>query len=345
MSRKDELTRKASDYLEYDKESGIFDPGVANGSMSIGRDIYHATRNVKTANERQDQLKKDTATRYGLSPEEDLDAFLAEEYQREQSKEYLVDGAILTCTNCTNKTVWIPVGMAEMAISVENKEDINTNAIQELEEDKVYGKLRVTENPDANVEGLKYATAADCIQKNNIPSFGNCKRIPDSKAEAEIFIEMKERNVPMDSSERTEGTCKYLMKLEKTWENYEIGKSFLTFNDEKNGKKAGITMTSILFCKHGGFIYPVTSGQTMVQEDNYEAVFWYIDKDGNIVEVIWNISEEEFLDCNALSLEEIEKICNGKNPELVNRGFAKGIYNFCQKEGLNPKVLLATLGQ
>ncbi len=237
MSRKDELTRKASDYLEYDKKSGIFDSGVANGLMSIGRDIYHATRNVKTANERQEQLKKDTAARYGLSPEEDLDAFLAEEYQREQSKEYLVDGAILTCTNCTNKTVWIPVGMAEMEISVENKEDININAVQELEEDKVYGKLRVTENPDANVDGLKYATTADCIQKNNIPYFGNCKRIPDSKAEAEIFIEMKERNAPMDSSERTEGTCKYLMKLEKTWENYEIGKSFLTFNDKKMAKK------------------------------------------------------------------------------------------------------------
>ncbi len=102
-------------------------------------------------------------------------------------------------------------------------------------------------------------------------------------------------------------------------------------------------MTSILFCKHGGFIYPVTSGQTMVQEDNYEAVFWYIDKDGNIVEVIWNISEEEFLDCNALSLEEIEKICNSKNPELVNRGFAKGIYNFCQKEGQDIECVNAAM--
>ena len=38
----------------------------------------------------------------------------------------------------------------------------------------------------------------------------------------------------------------------------------------------GITMTSVLFCKHGGLICPVTSGQEMTSETNYEATFTYI---------------------------------------------------------------------
>ena len=41
--------------------------------------------------------------RYKLSPDDKIDEFLRENYQDELSKEYLVDGAILTCTNCTNK--------------------------------------------------------------------------------------------------------------------------------------------------------------------------------------------------------------------------------------------------
>lgn len=62
---------------------------------------------------------------------------------------------------------------------------------------------------------------------------------------------------------RKEGTCKYLMKLEEEWENYELAKEFFSFTDFETGEKPGITMTSMLFCKHGGFIYPITSGQVV----------------------------------------------------------------------------------
>ncbi len=201
---------------------------------------------------------------------------------------------------------------------------------------KVLGCLKVTENPKAKDNDLHYATVCDSKAGDNIPYFGNCKRLPDSEWEMAKFTE---------GCTKTQGTCQYLMRLEKEWENFDIGKEYLQFTDDVHGAKSGITMTSVLFCKHGGFIYPVTSGQVISQEQNFEMVFQYIDKDGNLVEAIWNISDAEFIDCNALTLEEIEKICNSHNPELVTRGFAEGIYNYCISFQLNPKVMLATLGQ
>lgn len=80
------------------------------------------------------------------------------------------------------------------------------------------------------------------------------------------------------------GVCKYLMDLEEEWENIDFSQSMsLSYKDfedkdatmsigagkvgslgdgvRTNGQKQGIIMTSVLFCRHGGFIYPVTSGQ------------------------------------------------------------------------------------
>ena len=144
---------------------------------------------------------------------------------------------------------------------------------------KVYKKLVVTENQDANVEGLKYATIVDCIQEDNIPYFGNCKRMPDNADERKKFIEIYEKKSPADSPERSRGTCRYLMKLESEWENYIIDGEYQTFGDDRQGKKSGITMTSMLFCKHGGFIYPVFSGQNnewVLDESDSEAVKEYM---------------------------------------------------------------------
>ena len=42
----------------------------------------------------------DTAERNDLSDEE-IEDFLYENYEDKESTEYIVDGAILTCTNCT----------------------------------------------------------------------------------------------------------------------------------------------------------------------------------------------------------------------------------------------------
>ena len=116
-------------------------------------------------------------------------------------------------------------------------------------------RLVVTENPTAEANGLKVATIEDVKRKVNIPYFGNCDRLPDNVREKQLFY-------GLSGDEYRYGTCKLLMNLEEEWDNYEIGQEFLKFPDDDNQDKTGITMTSILFCKHGGFVYPVTSGQT-----------------------------------------------------------------------------------
>lgn len=73
--------------------------------------------------------------------------------------------------------------------------------------------------------------------------------------------------------------------------------------------------------------------------------YTYKDKDGNTVTKEWTITNDEFLDSNALTQAEITEICRKKNPGLVERGFDKAIYEYAQKKGINPKVILATLAQ
>ena len=73
--------------------------------------------------------------------------------------------------------------------------------------------------------------------------------------------------------------------------------------------------------------------------------YTYIDRYGNTATKDWTISDDEFLDSNALTQEQITAICNKNNSGLVERGFDKEIYEFAQNKGINPKVLLATLAQ
>lgn len=127
----------------------------------------------------------------------------------------------------------------------------------------------------------------------------NCKE-PALSAQEDII---KENKVDCQSH----GVCKYLMDLEEEQENYDFKETlsvsvpvpflelapvsvsvsvpYKNFMDEaatselediqmseiwakdNAQKKKGITMTSVLFCKHGGFIYPRTSGQTVLLED------------------------------------------------------------------------------
>lgn len=203
----------------------------------------------KLAQDKQEELLDETAKRNAM-PEMELENFLRTNYKDEESKEYLVNGAILTCTNCTKKditykgqTYKCPI---EQDASIEREVDISKYA------DKILKRLDVTKNPTAKANGLKFATTKDVEKRQNIPFFGNCDRLPDNVRE-------KQRFYGLSGDEYKDGTCKLLMNLESEWDNYEIGQEFLKFPENEN--KTGITMTSILFCKHGGFIYPVTSGQ------------------------------------------------------------------------------------
>lgn len=115
--------------------------------------------------------------------------------------------------------------------------------------------LVVTENERAVCCGnIKHATIADRKKDNNIiPFHCNCDIMPHNDEE---WGKLK-----ADSSCREEGTCKALMNLNNKWDNLPTEVPYLTFSDDEYGKISGINMTSILFCKHGGIIRPITSGQ------------------------------------------------------------------------------------
>ncbi len=67
---------------------------------------------------------------------------------------------------------------------------------------------------------------------------------------------------------QTEGNCRALINLNDDWDNLPSRASHLLFWNEENRQVfSGITMSSILFCKHGGIITAQTSGQrTLVSE-------------------------------------------------------------------------------
>lgn len=255
MGEDEKKVRNINDYYEYPKQE--------RGKIGLA-DTIQAAVNTITANVTQKKLVNNTAERYSISGD-DIEEFLYANYKDEKSKEYLVNGAILTCTNCTKENVEIKDGDKIYECHAKENTDIDTTSISDWDIDKVAGKLIVTENPASEVTGLHNATVVDSERENNIPYFGNCKRNPDSEQELNEFRKIHGEGRGVIKIE--EGSCKYLMKLEEKWENYEIGQEFVSYTDDKKGKNSGITMTSILFCKHGGFIYPVTSGQTAESEE------------------------------------------------------------------------------
>lgn len=78
---------------------------------------------------------------------------------------------------------------------------------------------------------------------------------------------------------------------------------------------------------------------------DYSETYTYTNKDGDSVSIEWEISNEEFLDSDALTLQQITDIMNKHNPGLVERGFDKAVSEYSKKQGINPKVILATLAQ
>ncbi len=200
----------------------------------------------------------------GAITEEMIDAEIRKRLQDDVYDEYLVNGALLTCT----RAKW-----GNFSLS-----DGGSVKIEELSDKLKTGKptefLRVLENP-IFANGLRHATVADTKQGWNIMPFPcNCRESATAEQEEAIKANM------IDC--QNHGVCKYLMELEEEWENINFNVPYAKFPDAKmismyenvqatevlddlpSQQKEGITMTSVLFCKHGGFIYPLTSGQTIL---------------------------------------------------------------------------------
>lgn len=215
-----------------------------------------------------------------------LDAIMNQYLKEDKYQQYLVDGAILRCENATLDDFELPTGEKVVLEGVTDQSDTERTHI----------KLCVSENVKDNdleslilVGGLAYATVKDTIKgKNIIPPCCNCKVAINRDKEAERIMADPERN--------KQGVCRHLMQLNDEWRNlWKQGQSYLSktnrvpttmtagFGEMSAGNYLsekvtggaetvlGITMTSMLFCKHGGIIMPVTSGQeTLPNDDQYK---------------------------------------------------------------------------
>ena len=193
-------------------------------------------------------------------------------------QQYLVDGAVLRCDQAmTDDVVFTEWGEK---VVLENKADEVCNIILNVSENPVY------EDDDSEnsmtINGLRYATVKDTIKNVNIivPKC-NCRLAADREKEEERIRNDLDRN--------KNGVCMHLMRLNEEWDNYEVkdakgfaikyakrvnvapspfsagaGRVLDESEDVVWEEVEGITMTSVLFCKHGGLIMPVTSGQDSV---------------------------------------------------------------------------------
>lgn len=182
--------------------------------------------------------------------EESIDDILIGE-DKEKLK-YLVSGAILTCDKATTD------------VKILRGTPFGYKSKKEFEERKKT-RLFVSENPiDDN--GRRFATVKNHEKGINIEPFEcNCQCDP---TEVEIDMIFEAENL---EECQTLGTCRKLMKLEDDWENLMCDTTKRLFGYQLEGEEAeGIYRQSVLFCSHGGFIYPLTSGQS---EETIENIY------------------------------------------------------------------------
>ena len=248
-------------YLE-----GNYDGEPVQQAVQMAADVVRAVNMPKEIRAVQEAVYEKETER--LSYEEKATGEKFEELMRNYIEEdkyhqYLVDGAVLRCTAATTDDFTYAEG--ETVVS-ENKDDEVCNIT-----------LDVHENP-MSVNHLIYATVKDTVQQINItPPKCNCRLAVNRNAERKRIIDDMERN--------KNGVCRHLMDLNDTWDNFEVdgttylkkvnavinlflsedGKGIVEGPGDIIGEEDGITMTSVLFCKHGGLIMPVTSGQENFQ--------------------------------------------------------------------------------
>lgn len=237
----------------------------------------------------------------------DLEVYLTDymAYLKEKRKKnhYLVDEAVLTCTHCTQETVeaegvefQVPAGCTET-------------------------KLKVTRNKTArNGAEQCFATVEDSEKGVNIFSFGNCVNPPDRKDEKKALIYAGE-----SEALRKFGTCQYLMKLNDKWENLIFDQGYDGRVENEDGSMVEtITMESVLFCKHGGFIYPIDPG--------------YIETESELDD------ENELSENEKVSLEEIKIIAQLLEAGVKDPDVAIYVWKFFIDKGLSEYAVAGIMG-
>ncbi|MDE7445117.1 MAG: hypothetical protein K2N15_05345 [Lachnospiraceae bacterium] len=240
-----------SNYLEgeYDGKTGVEYGGQLIVDMAKASMIMHQVEMKQT--EAEENEKKRISAQYEVTGEE-LDKLYNTYVGEDKLGEYLVDGAVLRCNQATPADFELPNG----------EKVILEKAAGKGGDECCYITLNVSENPMSGND-LMYGTVKDTVLNENIiPPECNCKLGVNRNAEMEKIM--------ADSDRNKHGVCRHLIRLNEEWDNMIIeGRSYMTKtdvkplgSDQKNAERVeGITMTSVLFCKHGGLITPVSSGQ------------------------------------------------------------------------------------
>lgn len=287
-----------------------------------------------------------------VNPEEQIEiAFIMNSLSSDR-REYIVDGAPLECTMqemSENTQKFKYKGTVIKSVYIENEEDSKL-MIQEMRAETINEKV------PANITDAKGGLRDSLrIGKNklNIISFGNCKyanRYKDVREMAgRLYIELPSVSVDIleekikDAIMSGCGTCYCLMMLNPEWENMPLGHNWCAESFEDNfpksyqqyNEKEGINMMSMLFCRCGGIINAVKSGQDKVES------IWEIDEQILLNNFGDNWAYENWSQEKKLCAEELWKrlvIEEGIDPVfvvgLIGNVFAEGAVGMLQS-GLN----------
>lgn len=227
--------------------------------------------------------------------EEYMKAYMEYEKSKREEHHYLVDGAVLKCTRCT----------------MEPKKPFGKEFTAPEGSDKVL--LKVTKNKRYfNGAGQCFATIADSKKFDNIQPFGNCDNPPDRDDEKKALLMAGESEELLKL-----GNCRYLMELNDEWENMISEVGYAETAELNEAGVEGITMEAILFCKHGGFIYPDTSG--------------YIPTDNIIIDE--SEEEQELIEPDASDPKAVKKyMCLFFRSKGLSREAVAGIVGNVQSE-------------
>lgn len=243
---------------------------------------------IISATNTRKQLAREAYARYAKREEnQELLQYAEEQYiaavYPKEKDEYLVEGAILTCTKAiTSKKTY-------------RNRDYKAASIGKVT------ALSVTENTKFKCCDLPHATIKDAKKNDNIPPFQcNCIFPPYNDKQWEAL--------EADESCLKVGTCRALMNLNEEWDNLPRVESD---DCQKINGVPAINMSSILFCRHGGIIKVITSGQ----EELYA------------------------LACTTGGGEHA-----GSLSEEQQKTNARYIYNFFKKQGWTTEAICAMLG-
>lgn len=241
-------------------------------SAADRRSAYYVALEVQRTQDALLEAEKERIAEENSEEDISIDELMEDYAEEDKYKEYLVEGATLGCSMATLDDFQVSDGRIIKLRAEEGKKA----------ETRVQTTLHVLENP-MSVNGLKYATVKDTmIYQNIFPFQCNCKLAADRGEEVDKIIADKDCG--------SHGVCRHLMELNEEWDNMLFdGVSYLKrvwaaprgiagiiAPDSKiqTEEAEGITMTSVLFCKHGGLIYPVTSGQNSFENFTDEEILY-----------------------------------------------------------------------